>query len=277
MPTRNVVVTDYQAGLLERLVSSGRYQNASEVLREGLRLAEDQEAQSKARTSRVTVAKAGISCCSGTERMSVRSKSCGHFATLEGLKRPPHSGRKRESTRFASSGGYPRRLARKSIPRECLIQKQDLKCDEDDDRDNLLNDLELKSRELDIAETIRGDRQAVFEQCDAPRDQDRSPERPVVPVFQVPVPGESHEDIRKSQQQDGAHRFGLSNCLPCVCGIKKYRMPNAAAALFVPAISRRVDREQRPDASRDVGEQEIQPVQTAQRSGGRCLAPDSCR
>src|ERR1035437_372007 len=49
MPTRNVVLTDYQAELVERLVSSGRYQNASEVLREGLRLVEDQEAQSKAR------------------------------------------------------------------------------------------------------------------------------------------------------------------------------------------------------------------------------------
>jgi antitoxin ParD1/3/4 len=49
MPTRNVVLTDYQAELVERLVSSGRYQNASEVLREGLRLVEDQEADSKAR------------------------------------------------------------------------------------------------------------------------------------------------------------------------------------------------------------------------------------
>jgi antitoxin ParD1/3/4 len=49
MPTRNVVLTDYQAQLVERLVSSGRYQNASEVLREGLRLIEDQEADSKAR------------------------------------------------------------------------------------------------------------------------------------------------------------------------------------------------------------------------------------
>jgi antitoxin ParD1/3/4 len=49
MPTRNVVLTDYQAELVERLVTSGRYQNASEVLREGLRLIEDQEAQTKAR------------------------------------------------------------------------------------------------------------------------------------------------------------------------------------------------------------------------------------
>ena len=49
MPTRNVVLTDRQAELVERLVTSGRYQNASEVLREGLRLIEDQEAQVKAR------------------------------------------------------------------------------------------------------------------------------------------------------------------------------------------------------------------------------------
>lgn len=49
MPTRNVVLTDYQAELVERLVSSGRYQNASEVLREGLRLVEHQEEESKAR------------------------------------------------------------------------------------------------------------------------------------------------------------------------------------------------------------------------------------
>ena len=43
MPTRNVVLTDHQASLVEQLVSSGRYQNASEVLREGLRLVERRE------------------------------------------------------------------------------------------------------------------------------------------------------------------------------------------------------------------------------------------
>jgi antitoxin ParD1/3/4 len=49
MPTRNVVLTEYQAKLVERLVSSGRYQNASEVLREGLRLVEHQEEEARAR------------------------------------------------------------------------------------------------------------------------------------------------------------------------------------------------------------------------------------
>ncbi len=43
MPTRNVVLTDQQANLVESLVTSGRYQNASEVLREGLRMVERRE------------------------------------------------------------------------------------------------------------------------------------------------------------------------------------------------------------------------------------------
>jgi len=49
MPTRNVVLTDHQAELVERLVREGRYQNASEVMREGLRLVEDKEKDVRAR------------------------------------------------------------------------------------------------------------------------------------------------------------------------------------------------------------------------------------
>ena len=45
MPTRNVVLTDHQTNLVEELVTSGRYQNASEVLREGLRLIERRESE----------------------------------------------------------------------------------------------------------------------------------------------------------------------------------------------------------------------------------------
>lgn len=43
MPTRNVVLTDQQSSLVDQLVSSGHYQNASEVLRDGLRLVEQRE------------------------------------------------------------------------------------------------------------------------------------------------------------------------------------------------------------------------------------------
>ncbi len=35
MPTRNVVLTERQEKLIEALVQAGRYQNASEVLRDG--------------------------------------------------------------------------------------------------------------------------------------------------------------------------------------------------------------------------------------------------
>ncbi len=45
MPTRNVVLTEHQADLIETLVESGRYQNASEVLRDGLRLVEQRDAE----------------------------------------------------------------------------------------------------------------------------------------------------------------------------------------------------------------------------------------
>jgi len=49
MPTRNVVLTMRHESLIEALVSSGRYQNASEVLREGLRLVEARESRESAR------------------------------------------------------------------------------------------------------------------------------------------------------------------------------------------------------------------------------------
>ena len=49
MPTRNVVLSDHQTALVARLVASGRYQNASEVMREGLRLVERQETEDEIR------------------------------------------------------------------------------------------------------------------------------------------------------------------------------------------------------------------------------------
>ncbi len=49
MPTRNVVLTDSQAKFVELMVASGHYQNASEVLREGLRLVQARETEQAAK------------------------------------------------------------------------------------------------------------------------------------------------------------------------------------------------------------------------------------
>ena len=49
MPTRNISLTQHQDDLVADFISSGRYQNASEVVREGLRLMESREAEEAAR------------------------------------------------------------------------------------------------------------------------------------------------------------------------------------------------------------------------------------
>jgi antitoxin ParD1/3/4 len=51
MATRNVVLSQHQHELVESLVKSGRYQNASEVLREGLRLLEREQAEDAAKVA----------------------------------------------------------------------------------------------------------------------------------------------------------------------------------------------------------------------------------
>lgn len=49
MPTRNVVITKHQSELIDQWVAAGDYQNASEVLREGLRLVEQNKIVFQAR------------------------------------------------------------------------------------------------------------------------------------------------------------------------------------------------------------------------------------
>ena len=53
MPTRNVLLSDRQSHLLEHLVATGRFQNASEALRAGLRLLEREEADLRAIEARL--------------------------------------------------------------------------------------------------------------------------------------------------------------------------------------------------------------------------------
>jgi len=55
MVTRNVVLTDTQSELVDRLIASGRYQNASEALRAGLRLLEREEAEFETVRTRLSI------------------------------------------------------------------------------------------------------------------------------------------------------------------------------------------------------------------------------
>lgn len=54
MTTRNVVLTEPQSKLIDELVASGRYQNASEAIRAGLRLLEREEVELRDLRARLT-------------------------------------------------------------------------------------------------------------------------------------------------------------------------------------------------------------------------------
>ena len=73
MPTRNVVLTHHQAHVVEQLVSSGRYQNASEVLRDGLRLLEQREAED---VSRLVVLRSAV-------KVGIADFDQGEFMTFD--------------------------------------------------------------------------------------------------------------------------------------------------------------------------------------------------
>ena len=75
MPTRNVVHNSHLADLVERLVASGRYQDASE----GLRLVESREAEDIARLHALCARPPG----SGSPTLAVHA--------FEALNRPPRS------------------------------------------------------------------------------------------------------------------------------------------------------------------------------------------
>jgi antitoxin ParD1/3/4 len=76
MPTRNVVLTERQEELIEALVKSGRYQNASEVLRDGLRPVEQREAENEGRLKALRAA----------ARVGVRALDRGEFKEFESIR-----------------------------------------------------------------------------------------------------------------------------------------------------------------------------------------------
>lgn len=74
MSTRNVVLTPHHEALIERLVTSGRYQNASEVLRAGLRELERQDGEYEAKLAALRAA----------VQLGIDDIEAGRYVTLRG-------------------------------------------------------------------------------------------------------------------------------------------------------------------------------------------------
>ena len=90
MPTRNVVLTDQQERFIADLVTAGRYQNASEVMRDALRLLDQ---QIERRQAEIDGIRAGI-------LKGLRDEAHGRFAEggVEDIVRRAFGGRSARSS-----------------------------------------------------------------------------------------------------------------------------------------------------------------------------------
>ena len=74
MPTRNVNLTEHFDRFIETGITSGRFSNASEVVREGLRLLEQREQEDKAKIEWLrAAAKEGFDAADRGDYVSLRS------------------------------------------------------------------------------------------------------------------------------------------------------------------------------------------------------------
>jgi antitoxin ParD1/3/4 len=74
MPTRNVNLTEHFDRFIETGIASGRFSNASEVVREGLRLLEQREREDKAKIEWLrAAAKAGFDAADRGDYVTLRS------------------------------------------------------------------------------------------------------------------------------------------------------------------------------------------------------------
>lgn len=103
---------------------------------------------------------------------------------------------------------------RSTLPSQCTAKTPDdsiadfprgrCKYNENNQSYYLLDDLELEGIELAIAQSVCRNLKAIFEECNSPAGEDRSPDGNV-PEFEVTVPGEGHEHIARDEQQYCSH------------------------------------------------------------------------
>lgn len=87
MSTRSVTLSQHQSELIDALVHSGRYQDEGEVLREGLRLIEQREAEDAARVQALREAVAAAEDDLAAGRYTSFSNTAELSAHLRGLAR----------------------------------------------------------------------------------------------------------------------------------------------------------------------------------------------
>jgi DME family drug/metabolite transporter len=95
----------------------------------------------------------------------------------------------------------------KVVPGQWFLQVENREDGEDRKRDDLLDGLQFRRREVAMADPVRGHHQAVFEERDPPADKDYSHQRGLLEL-QVPVPGKGHEDVGGQEEADGDDRDG---------------------------------------------------------------------
>jgi hypothetical protein len=71
-------------------------------------------------------------------------------------------------------------------------------------RDNFLNDFQLKAGEFAVPDAIGGNLKAVFQKRDHPA-YDNYGQEGGFPVFQVTVPGDGHKNIGTDKKKNGSH------------------------------------------------------------------------
>src|ERR1700677_2630441 len=81
------------------------------------------------------------------------------------------------------------------VPAHGLGQHKFGENDEDQQRDDFLEDLELVAIQDLEPDPIRGDLKAVLKKSDAPGDEDDDPKRAVVEIFEMTIPSEGHEGV----------------------------------------------------------------------------------
>lgn len=75
MPTRNVNLTEHFDRFIETRITSGRFSNASEVVREGLRLLEQREQEDKAKIEWLrAAAKEGFDAAGSGDSVALNSE-----------------------------------------------------------------------------------------------------------------------------------------------------------------------------------------------------------